>query len=467
MPSKNQKIYFLVLLAYLNSVNILFVLARLFGVASIRAIILYDYFLIALLIAFKIPSVIIWICFVFIFTLDILAQVSSTFFFDVHEFIKNLQFSFLYNFSLKDYAILGLVIIFIFLNYIIIKKLNDSVEIRRGKLIALFAILFLFIYSLDFANGNSIINKTSKRIVSISKFNIGESSIRNVFVMINHLTRSAAKPEKFYSSTTFKTFENDSSNNQLLIILESFGLPRSSLDWEKFKDHITAESTINGWKSVIGSTPFSGSTTAAELRELLSVKGDYRYLLNKDSAYLFPSIFNLKKRQGYHTVAAHSFSAQMFERSIWWKNIGADSVIFMENVIDRKELTNDHLNYSTPFISLNDEDAFEALNGIADSTKKIFAYFLTENTHLPFHSKNTIPVNNKIIDFKDQLSDEANQQIIKIQEQLLFFLGTINKDTWPEVLIIGDHMPPFVKESDRLFYSESSVPYIILSKRNF
>jgi len=47
--------------------------------------------------------------------------------------------------------------------------------------------------------------------------------------------RPAPKPVMLTESITYKTFENNSFDNQLLIIVESWGLPANPEDWESLK----------------------------------------------------------------------------------------------------------------------------------------------------------------------------------------------------------------------------------------
>lgn len=211
-----------------------------------------------------------------------------------------------------------------------------------------------------------------------------------------------------------------------------------------------------------GQTKFAGSTVNAELMQLLNSVGDYRYLLNPDSARKLHSIFDLKKKQGYSTSAIHSFSGKMFQRNIWWKNIGIESVFFLDEVVHKEKLTSSQMNYSTPFPSLNDEDAFLFISCVQDKKKK-FSYFLTVNTHLPNRAR--VSNENLFIDWSDlQMSDDVQNQLNRIVELITFFAKEGEKENWSKIFIVGDHMPPFSKEGDRNFYSKKEVPHLTLSR---
>jgi hypothetical protein len=120
------------------------------------------------------------------------------------------------------------------------------------------------------------------------------------------------------------------------------------------------------------------------------------------------------------------------------------------------------LNYTSPFSSLHDEDAFTFINDLNVSGKK-FGYFLSVNTHLPFNIKT--PQGKFLIhELDSRLSSEAMNQSQRIIDLLIFFINQSEKGYWSKILIVGDHMPPFSKEFDRHYYSRLEVPYLILSR---
>jgi phosphoglycerol transferase MdoB-like AlkP superfamily enzyme len=282
-------------------------------------------------------------------------------------------------------------------------------------------------------------------------------------IMLSDFAFEAKKPSRIARSVTYQTFAEDSVGNQLLILIESWGLPIDEGDRAKITTLISKRAYQSGWSAQIGSTVFEGSTTSAELRELLSVSGNFRYLLNADSAKMMESIFSIKKKQGFTTMAVHSFSGRMFWRVGWWKNLGIDSVFFLEDVVKRKKLKVQSLNYSTPFASLNDEDSYSFITRVsAPQSRKRFVYFLTENSHLPFRQGKIKDTG--ISQFENKLSEEGNNQLARIQELLFFFMESKLSKEWSKILIVGDHVPPFTNNADRHFYSPTCVPYLILTR---
>lgn len=251
----------------------------------------------------------------------------------------------------------------------------------------------------------------------------------------------------------------------MLIIVESFGLIVDSSKRKVFQKSISSVFEKYYWKTNWGNIPFSGSTTNAELRELLNCFGDYRFFNRPNNAKKFQSIFQIKKKQGYHISAIHSFTGNMFERSTWWKNIGADDVYFKEDLQNSSNFKID-LNFDTPFISVNDEDAFDFIQEKARIGGKHFTYILTENSHLPFKSIVKIPTLDNLfnIDKEAVLSEEAKNQNKRITSFLIYIAKNLDSCKFQKILIVGDHIPPFFKKNDRSFYCNDHVPYLILTK---
>lgn len=155
----------------------------------------------------------------------------------------------------------------------------------------------------------------------------------------------------------------------------------------------------------------------------------------------------------------------MFARSAWWPNIGMQNVYFRDNYIV------DHINESNsiqgdaPFPAIKDELMFDYLLNKTTGAQKEFTYFLTVNSHLPFrHKTDTVyPILTNAIS-KLQVSEEAKNQLMLIHEQIAFFIQKLAKSKYQRIIIMGDHMPPYLNIRDRNFYSPKLVPYLYLSK---
>lgn len=325
------------------------------------------------------------------------------------------------------------------------------------------SLLVLFIF-IDAANGSSdymnIPFFKKKYIVS----NFGSLNSRTFYSSLFNISAKHDKPivNKKLLSVTFDYFSNDSASTQMLIIVESFGLIQDSIKRTQFQSSISNIFTQNKWRTSWGISSFNGSTTNSELKELLNCSGDYRFFNLIENRKKINSIFDIKKQQGYQVKGIHGFKGGMFERNIWWKNIGIDSAFFLENFINNYST----LNKENPFTSLSDEEAFDAIQNKVEINKKQFIYFLTVNSHLPFLGRPQSPEISKSFNINDEIyiSDEAKNQNKRISNLLEHIAKKLDYRKIDKILIIGDHAPPFIDKADKVFYSNKFVPYLFVYK---
>lgn len=288
------------------------------------------------------------------------------------------------------------------------------------------------------------------------------------FFFDQHLQNDKSVPTKlsrFEESATQLNLLEDNSNKQLLIIMESWGLPNDTVFQSIFQKIISSKAIQREFKPHWGRTRFSGSTTSAEMRELIGTRGSYKYFLNHESAESnFISVFDRKKTAGYDTYGFHSFTGKMFARAFWWHNIGLDHIYFMDEILATNIGNNKQLDGSTPFPSIKDELMFDFMVQQTSHSKRKFVYFLTVNTHLPFtQSIGDLP--GEI--FREisamPVSAEAKSQMKKVAIELLYFIDAIKPAEWDDILFVGDHIPPYLRDTDRKYFNSKFVPYLFLT----
>ena len=431
-----------------------------------RPLFVYEYFLVGLLMAINVSSVWPWLVFVFVFTLDITTVFSKLYFFNLPDFLYALKY--FSNYAINPVQIFLLIITFLALIGTLVLFKMFKRKIGAGKVcLRFFIAMFAIIFALDSINGSSMVSAYNSPLIFYKDNFAGLPSISLYRSLFNRNVNVNA-PLLFplnKESIAFKEYTSDNTSNQMLMIVESFGLINDSLKREAFQKDISAIFEGKKLKTCWGKTPYRGSTTRAELRELLNCEGDYRYFIKPRQAINFKSIFQIKKQQGYHTIAIHSYKANMFERATWLKNIGADEVFFSEDVQLESNFQS-KLNYETPFISVNDEDAFNFIQSKTATKGKQFVYFLTENAHLPFRGKLNKPMFSKNFDIDKEanLSEEAKNQSKRISNFLAYVATNLDPNKFQKILIVGDHMPPFVIKDDRAFYNDQFVPYCIVTR---
>lgn len=431
-----------------------------------RSIFVYEYLFILLLISFNVRTFITWMVFLFFLFIDFTSVFSKLYLFNLIEFINTIKYFGNYNFNTLQLVLLTILLSSLITFYFLFRVIK--IKIGGDKLcLKLFLIVFVSIFALDNLNGSSILVPYNSSLY-FYKSNFAGSPLISLSKNLVNLKVNSDKPllhPIHNESITFNQYVKDDSNNQMLIIVESFGLIQDSIKRKEFQKAISTVFGYKHWKTSWGQTKFTGSTTRSELRELLNCVGDYRYFLDSKKAKNVKSIFQIKKKQGYVTNAIHSYKANMFERDIWWKNIGVDDVYFSDDVQSINNYKNE-LNNDTPFISVNDEEAFDFIQAKTSSSGKQFSYFLTENSHLPFKGKIKKSDFSHLfnIDSETKLSEEATNQNKRISNFLVYVAKHLNSNKFQKLIIVGDHMPPFLKKDDRAFYSNQFVPYCIITK---
>lgn len=206
----------------------------------------------------------------------------------------------------------------------------------------------------------------------------------------------------------------------------------------------------------IGSIPFRGSTTNAELRELCGLYGAYRDLFRMPQLRCLP---NVLVELGYQATGMHGFHGDMFDRTSWWPRLGFQQSLFLDDFPQGKRC-------GSAFPALCDADLLRAMGDRLTAPRQ-FVYALTINSHLP------LPV------AQDEegglrcsaLSPPLRDVPCKLSQVLHSTLGTVaanalRDDIKPtQFVIVGDHSPPLLGSADQNF-SLTTVPYIILTPRS-
>ena len=431
-----------------------------------RPLFVYEYLLVFLLMAFNIRSFFSWAFFVFVFLLDIATLFSKLYLFNLPDFLNILQYFVNYSINIGQIALFliafsSLIGLFFLFRFIKRKIGNDKLSYQ------LFAFMFAVTFALDYINGSAylMINHPDLRYYKGNIAGFPTAGLYNSLLNHNSITNDPVLNPLNKESITFKQYALDTTSNQMLIIVESLGLIDDNIKRKAFQQSISDVFQHQHWKTSWGKTRFTGSTTRAELRELLNCVGDYRYFIKQKNTEDFNSIFQIKKQQGYHSNAIHSYKGNMFERAFWWKNIGVDEIYFSEDVQAENNYQS-KLNYDSPFVSVNDEEAFDFIQNKTATKGKQFVYFLTVNGHLPFTGNAAKPVFSRLFDIDKEsvLSEEARNQHKRISNFLVYVATHLDSKKFQKVLIVGDHMPPFVKKDDRSFYNDQFVPYCIVNK---
>ena len=433
-----------------------------------RSIFYYEFAIVLLALVYGKRSIYACIIFVLIFLFDLLNLFSSIYLFSISDFLINFKFGVLYKITLSQVLSFIVLLGYIFFVLFILVKYQSKVQRNKSFFYKLLFVVYFSVIVFDFLNGSSKVIKREK-IFSIVGKNISSPLLKEYFSFLHYYRKSDDKKlmhKRADTSVTFKLLAKDSSKRQLLVLMESWGYINDPVVREAFQHVVNEKLKLKSFKHSWGQTRFVGSTTSAEMREMMNLEGNYNFFIgNKSDQSDWPSIFDMKKKAGYDTYGFHAYTGKMFAREIWWKNVGLNHIFFRDDVISSSFIDDDKLDRGTPFLSAKDEFLFDFMLKKTDSISHKFVYLLTVNSHLPFAGNfEQSDAGKKIGIASLPLSQEAKSQLSFILNQLFYFISKIDDNKWDDVLFVGDHIPPYLIARDRSFFSAKQVPYLFLSR---
>jgi hypothetical protein len=263
------------------------------------------------------------------------------------------------------------------------------------------------------------------------------------------------------TQTRFDTLAGD-GNHLLVVMVEAMGLPRDPALHRKLMRRWREADIGRIYDVRTGSTPFWGSTTYGEMRELCGRWGDYHALIEERDEGCLPARL---AKQGYRTTAIHGFDESFFKRTGWYPNIGFQQSLFRESLLEQGATK-----CGGVFPGACDRDV-PAMIGerLKRAEGKQFVYWLTLNSHIPVPASE--PLRTKDCARFDPALARDHAMICRLFslwsdiDQGLARMLT-DPDLPPtDVLIVGDHAPPFFDRSQRTQFDPARVPWILLRHR--
>lgn len=256
----------------------------------------------------------------------------------------------------------------------------------------------------------------------------------------------------------------DGTRHLMLIVFESRGKPAkgSLLESFLFRRYLNDPAIRARYTLEQGMTPFYGSTTAAEMRELCRRWGEYHPLVKQRDASCLPSELG---RKGYDTVAIHGFAGTYFDRKAWYPNIGFQTMMFDK---DLHKQGIPECGGVFPGACGRDIPALVA-DKLRSATKPTFVYWLTLNSHLPIPEGFNMHVENC-----ERLSPQLKRDFPMLCRMKAIFddvdkaiVAQITAADFPptDILMVGDHAPPFFDRAQRSQFDPANVPYLYLKNR--
>lgn len=286
--------------------------------------------------------------------------------------------------------------------------------------------------------------------------------------MRGHYKRSAPAGTNFESATQKTGFASraDGKRHLVLIIMESLGVPH---DNKAMSDKLFAyydNSAIKARYDVSrGTSLYYNSTTAGEFREMCGKWGDYYELLDPVAVAKRNCLPAQLAAKGYATHAMHSFQGEFFKRAEWYPNIGFQKQEFWPELQARGAEW-----CGGVFPGACDRQVPKLLaENLKNAKQPTFLYWLTLNTHLPVPTGLNLNVDNC-----QKTSAELDRDFPMICRQYAIFdaidkalVKEITASDFPEadILIVGDHMPPYYDRHHRSQFDPERVPWLYLKHK--
>lgn len=253
----------------------------------------------------------------------------------------------------------------------------------------------------------------------------------------------------------------DGKRHVMIVVVEAMGLPTEATLRARLDAIWTRRDLAQRFEISQGSTTFYNSTTKGEIRELCQRWGDYPEIVAPDPGCLPATL----ARRGYRTHAFHGFSPKFFDRDVWYPLIGFEQMSFRDAIEGQGA---EHC--PNVFPGACDRDIPRLIGrDLAAAKQPQFVYWLTLNSHLPV-------VANRELRTEDcrQLGavlDGDYPQVCRLfsiwDDTAAALAEMAGRPDFPptDILIVGDHMPPFTQQKSRLMFDSAKVPWVLLRYR--
>ncbi len=286
--------------------------------------------------------------------------------------------------------------------------------------------------------------------------------------MRGHYFRAAPAGANFESATGKTGFASraDGKRHLVLIIVESLGVPNDNKAMSgKLFAYYNNSAIKDRYDVSRGTTLYYNSTTSGEFREMCGQWGDYYELLDPTDAARLNCLPAMLAKKGYATQSMHSFVGNFFKRATWYPNIGFEQREFWPELQARGAEW-----CGGVFAGACDRQIPKLLaENLKNAKQPIFLYWLTLNAHLPVPTGLNLNAENC-----GRVSKELDREFPMICRQFAIFddidkalVREITAGDFPEtdILLVGDHMPPYFDRHHRSQFDPERVPWLYLKAK--
>lgn len=248
----------------------------------------------------------------------------------------------------------------------------------------------------------------------------------------------------------------------LLVMVEAMGQPTDPAVRRRLVDLWATPEVRARYEVFSGETLFYGSTTNGEMRELCGRWAEYEEVMERNDPTCLPA--RLRER-GYHTQAWHSFNGGFFDRYLWYPHIGFDEMRFSPELYRAGAERCPGV-----FPGACDRDVPGQIGAtLRQARQPQFLYWLTVNSHLPVLRSEQLQTED-CAEFDAALDAEFPMTCRLLQlfgQSGRALADEIGAPDFPatDILIVGDHIPPFFDRHHRTQFEPDRVPWILLRPR--
>ncbi len=276
--------------------------------------------------------------------------------------------------------------------------------------------------------------------------------------------RQPAEGQAFQSAVHDTSFgaPGQGRHNVVLVVVESLGVPLFAEGQSQF----AADWDRSEWRARYavshGTVPYFGSTTHAEVRELCGQWDNYT-TFDFDKGGCLPQRM---KMAGYQTTAMHAFDGGFFQRDEWWNKLDFQKQMFAPELMQAGVRP-----CGGVFPGACDTDIPTLIaKQIKQSHQPQFVYWLTLNSHLPVLPEQSLGTEqcSKALAAVGAVSPRLCR-LFTVHHNLAQAISKMAMDpSLPptDILIVGDHTPPYFERDLRAGFDLENVPWVLLRAKD-
>lgn len=406
-------------------------------------------------------------------TVSLVEPIAHLYYFSPGDALASLKYlSFIPHHLLILYGFL--LVCYVLACFRVTKYIVSTLSKTHGKLLA---VLFLFFGAaplvVDFSHGRLRPFHVSPEDGDVDLHSVrltrapGASLLYATLILnqANEVASSEPAPISSALDRAIASIPARSNPNIVLVLTESWGRSlKGSINQAETAPYLDPELT-EMYDVHMGTVPFFGPTTHGETRELCGDSRGRPGPANASAAKYDSCWPGRLSHNGYRAVAVHGFSPTMFERASWYRQLGFSETAFLPELQQSGAAMCDGA-----FPGACDADVAKWIGNRLEKEgtgPPLFVHWVTLNSHLPVADVPGVEAQSGCrragIDGAASLCAWFNR-VLMVHESVREV--ALRRDNRPTVfVIVGDHAPPFLDPAIRRQFSQSEVPWVILTPR--